>query len=249
MSIPLVRGVIDRRILVNYRADPGLVSRLLPAPFRPCVIHGHSLVGICLIRLKQIRPAFLPAWMGIESENAAHRVAVLWDDEGTTRSCVYVFRRDTGSRLNALAGGRVFPGRHQLARFAVDEARDRFDVGVWSHDETMQVEVRAHRTTNWPENSIFESLNEASTFFEAGSIGFSPTRFPHQFQGLRLNCRHWRIDALEVEEARSSVFDDAVAFPNGSIALDCALLMEDVEHEWSSLPDLTTSGSRALCGN
>jgi hypothetical protein len=79
MRIPVIRGVIDRRILVNYRVDPNVLARLLPAPFRPKVVHGVGLVGICLIRLKKVRPTFLPSWLGISSENAAHRVAVEWE--------------------------------------------------------------------------------------------------------------------------------------------------------------------------
>ena len=40
MRIPVIRGVIDRRILVNYHVDPNVLAALLPAPFRPKVIHG-----------------------------------------------------------------------------------------------------------------------------------------------------------------------------------------------------------------
>src|SRR5262245_39071618 len=108
MKIPVIRGVIDRRILVNYHVDPGVLAPLLPAPFRPKVIRGWGMVGICLIRLKKVRPRFLPDWCGISSENAAHRAAVEWDDDNTTREGVYVRRRDTNSRLNSLAGGRLF---------------------------------------------------------------------------------------------------------------------------------------------
>lgn len=35
MRIPVVRGVIERRILVNYRVDPEVLAPLLPSPFRP----------------------------------------------------------------------------------------------------------------------------------------------------------------------------------------------------------------------
>ena len=76
MRIPIIRGVIDRRILVNYRVDPVVLAPLLPAPFRPRLIHGAGMAGICLIRLRGIRPLFLPSWLGISSENAAHRTAV-----------------------------------------------------------------------------------------------------------------------------------------------------------------------------
>src|SRR4051812_7364954 len=82
MQIPVIRGVIDRRILVNYQVDLAVLARLLPAPFRPKVVHGVGMVGICLIRLKKVRPTFLPGWLGIASENAAHRTAVEWDENG-----------------------------------------------------------------------------------------------------------------------------------------------------------------------
>jgi hypothetical protein len=35
MQIPVIRGLIDRRILVNYRVDPDVLTKILPAPFRP----------------------------------------------------------------------------------------------------------------------------------------------------------------------------------------------------------------------
>src|SRR6478735_389978 len=92
MRIPVGCGVIDRRILVNWHVDPKVLAALLPAPFRPKVIHGVGMVGICLIRLKRVRPSSFPSWLGISSENAAHRTAVEWDDHGMVREGVYVRR-------------------------------------------------------------------------------------------------------------------------------------------------------------
>jgi hypothetical protein len=121
MRIPIIRGVLDRRILVNFRADPDVLAGILPPPFRPKVVNGVGMAGVCLIRLKHIRPRWLPPFMGISSENAAHRIAVEWEQDGQLREGVFIPRRDTSSRLNALAGGRLFPGLHHHARFQVDE--------------------------------------------------------------------------------------------------------------------------------
>src|SRR5262245_25184754 len=114
---PVLRGVIARRILLNYRADPEVVARALPPCFRPQLQSGHAIVGVCLIRLQQVRPRGWPAWLGVSSENAAHRAAVEWDTPDGPRQGVYIWRRDTGSRLNAWAGGRVFPGLHRRSEF------------------------------------------------------------------------------------------------------------------------------------
>lgn len=246
MRIPVVRGVIDRRILVNYRADPNVLAPLLPGPFRPKLFRGFGMVGICLIRLKRVRPVFVPPWLGISSENAAHRTAVEWDENGAAREGVYVRRRDTNSRLNALAGGRIFPGVHHHARFSVEETADRFRIGLRSDDGVTTMSVSGRRAGRLPGSSVFETPDEASAFFQAGSLGYSATPDPSRFQGLELRCLNWHVEPLEVDEVRSSFFEDESLFPKGSVAFDCALLMRGVEHEWHGRPDLCCpAGDRA----
>jgi Uncharacterized conserved protein (COG2071) len=90
MMIPVIRGIIDRRILVNFKVDAGVLSRFLPAPFRPKLINGAGMAGVCLIRLNHIRPRFLPSFLGISSENAAHRIAVEWDQNGQPKEGVFI---------------------------------------------------------------------------------------------------------------------------------------------------------------
>jgi Uncharacterized conserved protein (COG2071) len=247
MRLPVIRGVIDRRILVNYRVDPDRLAAILPPPFRPQLVGGYGIAGICLIRLRDIRPRGLPRWLGLSSENAANRIAVEWDDGGQRRQGVYVIRRDTSSRLNALAGGRVFPGVHHYGRFAVHETNDgrvgcahqlRLDVSFQSNDSLASTRVVATTSDRWPRDSVFASVADASTFFAAGSLGFSPAAAPGHFQGLELRCRSWQVTPLTVESVRSSLFDDKQLFPLGSVTLDCALLMRDIEHEWHSREDL-----------
>jgi hypothetical protein len=248
MKIPVIRGTIDRRILMNYRVDPTVLASLLPHPFRPKVIHGYGLVGICLIRLKRLRPAFMPTWLGISSENAAYRSAVEWDAEGGLREGVYVRRRDTNSWLNSLAGGRIFPGFHHHAKFLVHESADRFEVTLRSDDGVSNMSVRGHRANRLPDSSIFQSVEEASAFFEAGSLGYSATLNPSRFQGLELRCFNWQVEPLEVEEVRSTLFEDQTVFPKGSIEFDCALLMRGIEHEWHGQKDLCCSTEKVFEG-
>src|SRR5690606_15197977 len=104
MQFPTIRGIIDRRSLVNYRVDPDALRKVFHEPFRPQLVGGVGIGGICLIRLKQVRPRHLPAFLGISSENAAHRIAVEWEQDGRLQTGVYIPRRDTPSRLNTLLG-------------------------------------------------------------------------------------------------------------------------------------------------
>jgi hypothetical protein len=232
MQIPTVRGIIDRRILVNFRVDAALLARLLPAPFRPKLVNRAGLAGVCLIRLKHIRPRFLPPFLGVSSENAAHRIAVEWEDHGELREGVFIPRRDTSSRLNTLAGGRLFPGVHHHAAFRVQEHDDRYRVELNSDDRRTHLLVEGQVAEELPPTSAFGSLKEASDFFERGSLGYSATAQPGQFDGLELRSFDWRVRPLAVERVESSFFEDRALFPPGSVEFDCALLMRGIEHEW-----------------
>lgn len=232
MRIPVLRGVIERRILVNYRVEPAVLARLLPAPFRPSLVSGWGMAGICLIRLRQIRPRWLPAPVGIASENAAHRIAVEWDEGGVTRHGVYIPQRDTGSRLNALAGGRLFPGVHNHARFKVAEDGGRYQIDMRSDDGVTTLAVAGRRAAALPRASVFGTLAEASDFFARGALGYSVTAQPGVLDGLELHSLRWQVEPLDIDVVRSSYFEDSNRFPEKSIAFDCALLMRDIAHEW-----------------
>jgi hypothetical protein len=235
---PSMHGRIDRRMLVNFRILPDVAAKLLPSFFRPKLVNGWAMAGICLIRLKEIRPRGLPAVCGLVSENAAHRIAVEWDEGGSAREGVYIPRRDTSSALQAFAGGRLFPGVHHVATFEVNEHNDEFQLHMQSRDGTTRLGLCARRTAQIAATSIFASLTQASDFFESGAMGYSATDKPDCCDGLELHTSKWQIEPLEIQSVSSSFFDDTNRFPNGTIHFDCALLMQNIEHEWRVLPRL-----------
>jgi hypothetical protein len=250
MRIPALTGLIRRRLLLNYRVAPAVVQAVLPATFRPKLIGGHAIAGICLIRLEAIRPKGMPGFVGISSENSAHRIAVQWeDDDGRTREGVFVPRRDTDSRLNALAGGRLFPGVHHHSKFTVDDREGRISIRIVAEDiEDPLVDLETSETEAFPETSVFSSLTESSAFFEAGCVGYSSRPDSCRLDGLLLKVADWRVSPLKVHQVRSAFFDDPAIFPAGSIEFDHALLMRDIRHEWHSEPSMSVEQATASSG-
>ena len=248
MRIPVIRGVIRRRLLVNFRANPEAVQKLLPPPFVPKLHGGWAIVGICLIRLEQVRPVGLPSFVGISSENAAHRIAVQWDGPLGRQEGVYIPRRDTGSCLNRLAGGRLFPGEHHPAEFKVFDDGREIDFRMRSLDGSGSVEVRGRSAEKLPGQSVFKTLDQASAFFEPGSRGYSPRLRRGGLDALVLKTFEWKVKPLEVEQVHSSWFSDEKRFPPASIQFDHALIMRDIPHEWHGGDELGLSegvGKRA----
>lgn len=245
--VPAMRGVIDRRILVNFRIDPEAMAAQLPEPFEPVTVGGKAIGGICLIRLRAIRPRWLPLPAGFGSENAAHRIAVRWPTADGPREGVYVPRRDTSSWLNHLVGGRIFPGVHHRARFVVEESESRFSVEMQSLDGAAGVKVDATISDRLPDHSVFESVEAVSEFFREGALGYSDTGTPGRYDGLELKCRDWSVTPLAVNEVRSVYFENTADFPEGSVTFDNALLMRGIDHEWHGQADLCCAPAATPC--
>lgn len=184
-----IHGVIERRLLVNFRADPAVVKKLLPAKFKPQLVDGQAMVGICLIRLAQLRPGLLPGALGLKSENAAHRIAVEWETSEGPRTGVYVHRRDTTSVLSTLVGGRIYPGVHHRAKFDVRESETEFYVAFKSLDDATEVSVQGEVASELPKDSIFKSLSQSSEFFKKDSVGYSPGFRTDQYQNFPIDDR------------------------------------------------------------
>lgn len=213
VTLPMA-GVIERRLLINYRLDPGVARSLLPPGLGPQLVDGSAVAGMCMIRLGALRPTWVPAGLGWRMENAAHRIAIEWDAADGPRTGVFIPMRHSASRLAVAAGGRVFPGIHRRARFDVRESDGS--------------------------STLFPTLDDASLFFQRGDVGWSPGR-RGRLDGVRLETNAWTVHAARAHTVRSSFFD---ALPVGAASFDSVVVMRDVPVVWRAPGGAVEVGSR-----
>jgi hypothetical protein len=235
--VPALAAVIERRLLINYRLDPGVAATLLPEGLRPQLVDGSAVAGVCLIRLGSLRPEWMPATIGWRAENAAHRIAVEWDDAQGTHQGVYIPVRHSASWLPVAVGGRFFPGVHRHATFTGSETANRIRVGLAASDLRVSADVAVVK--EWS-SGLFPGVDDASAFFRAGSTGWSPRRRGADLDGLTLETSQWRVEPGRMLHVESSFFD---ALPEGSAQFDSVLVMRDVPIAWGVPPRFTRSMS------
>lgn len=226
-KIPEMHGQIERRLLVTYRADPDVVAGLLPAPYRPQIVDGWALAGMCLIRLGHLVLRGKPQWGGNHPEDAAHRIAMEWDTPGGTQTGVYIVRRDSNSLSNVLAAGCIYPGRHNRSRFVVNESPEEIRIYCRALDASVEFDVHVRLTETLEGSKLFRDVTEASAFFgqDATDAGEDAA---------------WTMHPASVLAASSSYFGNAERFPRGSIEVDSALVMRPIEGK--TLPALRSDG-------
>jgi hypothetical protein len=189
-----------------------------------------TVIGCCLLEIADIRPAGLPAAVGINLRAAAHRLSVEWDDEaGRTIVGVYVPVRLTDSRLAVTVGGRLFPGVHRPAMIQVLDEPDRFTWRVDAPDARDPFGIRV--AVGLPSASPVASPDDAvGQTCLAAAVGLSPDH--HGIvEAVRMEPDHHLARAVEITDLRSdfvSSFATAVPAP--------AYLMENVKVRWTPAP-------------
>ncbi len=221
----IVRGVqarLRRRLLLSYRLDADVARGLLPDGLRPWLVDGHAVAGVCVLGLESIRPRWVRGRWGLRSENAAHRMAVEWDDEGERRRGVYIFERHSSAWFPVLFGGRVFPGVHRKARFRVDESADRYAVTMDAEGESLAADVEIGG--EW-KSELFPTIEDASEFYRSGRVGLSRRRDGVSLEPVTLTSTAWTVEGAQLRSLRSSFFD---ALPAGAAVFDSVVVMRDL---------------------
>lgn len=226
IGMATIRGVMRRRLLLSYRVDPAIAREIVPAPFRPQLVRGSAVGGVCMIALSEVRPGWMRPALGVSTENAAHRFAVEWDEGDRVRRGVYVTERHSSALIPVIGGGRLFPGVQRRARFDVDESATRFQVRMTATDAQVSADIEL--TEHW-DSALFPTVQDASAFYRAGAIGWSPTRNGRGAEALELTSTEWSVNAGQVNAVQSSFFD---ALPPGAATFDSALVMRDIPLVW-----------------
>ena len=236
--LPVLEGIIARRVLLNFRVDPGVAIALVPAPLEPAIQGGFAVAGVCLIRLERLRPKGLPSATGVTSENIAHRIAIRHPTPSGERDGVFIWRRDTDRALVALLGGRLFPGVHGKARFTVEESSDHLAYKVATPGGRADVSLEVRSVDAWPGSPLFPQFDDVREFFQRGDCGYSCSLRGDRLEGVQLRTRTWDMSPLLVEEVDATFYSDPDRFPKGSVELDGAVLMRGIPHEWHEISDV-----------
>jgi hypothetical protein len=203
--VPVLRGSVDRRLVLTYRLEPTAAAAAVPDRFRPRTVRGHALGSLLILRIRGLRPRGLPERAGRTTYHALHRVAVEWSERNRQRSGAYVIRRASDSRLSALLGRWLAPGGAHHATFAVDVTDERVEATV-SDRSGVRANLAGTPTDELPADSVFDDITRAAAYFEADVVGHSPP--DEGYRGVALRMLDWEVTPVTVEAASASFFDD-----------------------------------------
>ena len=225
---PVLLATLERRLLVIYRLEPEAVVHLVPAPFWPQLVNGFAVGSLTLDHVTGLRPRRLPSAAGFASENAAHRIAVEWLQNGRTATGTFVLVRHTSSRRIAALGDRFFPGQRERAGFEVEDRGPNLRVACHSRDGATVIDAEVGEGGFTSE--LFASPEDVWRFCLRGAMTASLRQRGGVLDWIDERARGGVVRSASIERISSSVFPAAIGSP------DSAIVARDVTVEWRAVP-------------
>jgi hypothetical protein len=229
-ALPSVRASLAERYLFNFRLPADAMSRYLPVSWLvPQPVNGYGVVSFCVLDLRNITVAPLPAVAGLASLNCAPRYAVLDLSQPSPAPAVYVTERQTNSAFGAWLTLMGCPAPHPYVEVDVGREDDRVTLRVSGRDggPLFSASVRPAETFA---SELFPSLEAFTGFIAQGVTSNGRSKHPGRLTKVDLHKEDAAYEPLSALEVSGSLVDD---WYGGGAVLDSAFFTSGGRYEWT----------------
>lgn len=228
-----VEAYFDFTLALTFAVPAHRLEPLLYPGLEPDTYEGDTgFLAIALVQTRGLRPAFLPAALGMDFFLVGYRAFVRYrTPEGRNLRGLQVLRSDTDKRFLVTLGNWMTHYRYHRARVDFSRTPQELDVAVLPDDGKANLRIRADlETARLPEGSVFPDAKIARRF--AGPMPFTFSHEPEtgsilRIEGVRSNWVPKLVDA-QVEEAgflaHLGLEDEA--------RLAAAFTVEEIPYRW-----------------
>ena len=170
-----VRGSIRRCWLFSWRTPELGVRSLVPSPLHLVTLGGFAFWNVVVCEMAAMRPAPLPAWVGLGYWHVAYRLHVrVREANGRDVEGLYFVRSDCDHRLVAAMGNVLTDFRFRTAQIEVSEAGASVEGRIVAPGADAHFRIDRTATPSLAEGSPFADLTEAASFLKYKPRAFSP---------------------------------------------------------------------------
>lgn len=229
---PVVRGMVERRLVGCYACEPADVARALPDGLQPFDVDGRAIATVVLEWWRDVRPGFLPSFFGGSPARALHRIVVAGSGpDGRPAPCSWSVRIDSTSPFGAWLEDGRWSELARPARIELEDEHACLDATMVSHDGRVHVDFAGRRGEARRGAGRFETAGAFERFWERTA---RPCRLRNgrAIAGPPDRARlGW--EPLAVERDVVSLFDDPELFGSCRFELDSAWIGSALARESS----------------
>jgi hypothetical protein len=223
-----VAGSIRQCWLFVYRLPLAAAQRLLPPPLRLVVHGGFAFMNIVVCRLSGMRPAILPAMVGLGYWHVAYRLHA-WApcETGRTLEGLHFLRSDCDRRVVAWTGNRLTDFNFHTADVRVVETENSVNGDIDSPTAPAHFLINRDEAPTLAAGSPFSTLESAAAFLKYKPYGLSvENEDTLQVVRVRREEAAWRSRVVVVREAQWRFLDGCEA------EFELCYEVEPIDYRW-----------------
>jgi hypothetical protein len=211
MKNPLtMRGELHRCWLFAYRTPVESVASRVPKPLRLVTCRGWAFWNVVVCRVRALRPAGCPRWLGLDYWHVAYRLLVEVPlASGRVEQGLYFVRSECDHPWVHSLGNLLTDFAFHDAVIHVEEGPEGVRAQIRSQQGRAHFQTRREGMPHLAEGSPFASMEEAALFLKYQPCAYGVLG-PSRVQQVRVSRdeRLWRQRAVGVESARWPLLKD-----------------------------------------
>ena len=226
--LPDIRARLGERFIFNFRVEPDLLQRHLPAWLEPQLFDGSAVASFCILDLHDVTFRPIPGPLGLRNINCAHRFGVLEKESGNP--AVYVDERNTDSKLGAFITSLGFPGKHPYVDARIEKSETDWTIAVRDDAESPLFHGRVRPAAEF-RSSLFASMDEFQEFLASGVRSFCPAVKASKWNVVDLHKKDSSYEPLAAEDVADRLLEHW-ASEGGAIEFDSAVRTAGGTYVW-----------------
>ncbi len=218
-----VVGDIDHCWLLAYRVPIAQLADVLPKPLEPVTLGGFGFINVVVSELSHMRPAGLPAFLGLRYWHVAYRIyAKVGGVEG-----LYFLRSDANNSAMVVLGNLLTDFQFHKAGVEVEVSQSRLALLVRSTEAPGAVRLDYSLATTLAEGSPFSGLEEAKEFLKYKPAGLSVHSGCVDVLRITRDEAAWRSKLVHVVDQEFAFLE-----PFGAV-LEVCYEVEPIKYRWN----------------
>jgi len=230
-----IKAHIETGLVLTYAVPAGVLEEFLSPGLELDTYGGFGFLAIGVMQTRDLRPACLPAWLGIDFSLAGYRIFARYRTRtGRTLRGLRILRSDTDRWPMALFGNLLTRYGYARSRWTVRRNERSYDIEIATRDGRADLHVEADladMNPTLPCGSPFSDFRQARRF--AGPLPFTfdyeaETQSIIRVEGVR---QSWNPRPVPVMVHRNSFLQEP-PFRTAGAVLANAFFVEDVPYTW-----------------
>ena len=218
--------------LVNFAIKPDVLQTALPPSLQADVYQGDSFLSIVIANLQEMRPAFVPHFLGINYYQIVYRAVVRHNENRG----VHFLRGDANNPLMCMMGNLFTYFKFHYSAIQMEKTSSGFNFNLKAMAADIHSTFRLRQgLQKMPPASKFKTLEEAKSFLVELYDAYAFDKSKQKISKVHIQRENWELTLAEDSRQEYEWMQQGPLFCRKNTRLDSIFHVQNLPYCWHPL--------------